>query len=65
MILTYNLLIIYIFFIITDYEDDIFEVISNLHVQGSKFGGNFFFAENLLKKVELHGVHGVSFFQVW
>ena len=23
----------------TDYEDDIFEVISNLHVQGSKFGG--------------------------
>ena len=24
----------------TDYEDDIFEVISNLHVQGSKFGGN-------------------------
>ena len=23
----------------TGYEDDIFEVISNLHVQGSKFGG--------------------------
>ena len=23
----------------TAYEDDIFEVISNLHVQGSKFGG--------------------------
>ena len=23
----------------TNYEDDIFEVSSNLHVQGSKFGG--------------------------
>ena len=23
----------------THYEDDIFEVISNMHVQGSKFGG--------------------------
>ena len=27
------------FALFTDYEDDIFEVISNLHVQGSKFGG--------------------------
>ena len=26
---------------VTDYEDDIFEVISNLHVQGSKFGEKF------------------------
>ena len=26
----------------TGYEDDIFVVISNLHVQGSKFGGNFY-----------------------
>ena len=26
----------------TDYEDDIFDVISNLHVQESKFGGKFF-----------------------
>ena len=25
----------------TGYEDDIFEVISNLHAQGSKFGGKF------------------------
>ena len=25
----------------TGYEDDIFEVFSNLHVQGSKFGENF------------------------
>ena len=25
----------------TAYEDDIFEVFSNLHVQGSKFGGKF------------------------
>ena len=29
---------IYIFCIITGYEDDIFKVISNLHVQESKFG---------------------------
>ena len=26
----------------TDYEDDIFKVISNLHVQGSKFGGKIY-----------------------
>ena len=25
----------------TGYEDDIFEVISKLHLQGSKFGGKF------------------------
>ncbi len=40
----------------TDYEDDIFEVISNLHVQGSKFGGKIY---------KFGGVHGVGFFQVW
>ena len=27
------------FALFTDYEDDYFEVISNLHVQGSKVGG--------------------------
>ena len=26
----------------TGYEDEIFEVISNLHVQESKFGGNIY-----------------------
>ena len=26
----------------TGYEDDIFEVIFNLHIQGSKFGGKFY-----------------------
>ena len=25
----------------TSYKEDIFEVISNLHVQGSKYGGKF------------------------
>ena len=30
---------VFIYFaLFTDYEDDIFDVISNLHVQGSKFG---------------------------
>ena len=34
----------------TSYVDDMFEVISNLHIQGSKFGGIFEkFALNLLK----------------
>ena len=32
---------IYIFASFTGYGDDIFEVISNFHVQGSKFGGKF------------------------
>ena len=32
---------IYIFASSTGYEEDIFEVISNLHVQGSKFGEKF------------------------
>ena len=44
------------------YEDDILEVISNLHIQGAKLGGKRTnLAENLLK-VELCGVHGVCFF---
>ena len=68
MILPYYLLIyayIAYFASFTYYEDDILEVISNWHVQGSKFNGKF---TNLKgkskKKVELHGVHGVCFFQV-
>ena len=48
----------------TDYEDDIFKVISNMHVQGSKFGGKITNLAENLSKVELHGVHGVCFFQV-
>ena len=53
--------------LLTDYEYDIFEVISNLHVQGSAFGGIIkkIGRKCFLKKVELHGVHGVCFFQVW
>ena len=48
------------------YGDDILEVIYNLHVQESKFGGKIYkFAGKSFKKVELRGVHGVSFFQVW
>ena len=50
----------------TGYTDNIFEVISNLHVQGSKFGGKFDkLCGKSLKKIELHGVLGVRFFQVW
>ena len=30
------------FALFTDYEDDIFEDISSLHVQGSKFGGKIY-----------------------
>ena len=48
----------------TDYDDDIFEVISNLQLQGSKLTEKFTNLEEKKKKVELHGVHGVSFFQV-
>ena len=46
------------FALFTYYEDDIFLLIFNLHVHGSKFGRKSFF------KVELYGVHGVCFFQV-
>ena len=36
----------------TGYEDDIFEVISNLHVQGSKYGGKLYkLGENLFFKL--------------
>ena len=50
----------------TGYEDDIFEGISNLHIQGYKFGGKFEkFGVFFLVLIELRGVKGVSFFQVW
>ena len=36
----------------TDYEGDISEIISNLHIQGSKFGGKIYkFAEKSFKKL--------------
>ena len=39
MILPYYFNLVFTYFAsFTDYEDDIFEVISNWHVQGSKFG---------------------------
>ena len=44
--LPYYLLSIYKFCIFTDYEDEIFYVTSNLHIQGSKFGGK------IKKKIE-------------
>ena len=48
----------------TCYEDDIFEVIPNLHVQGSNLAENLTnLAENLLK-IERCRVYGVSYFQV-
>ena len=48
----------------TGYEDYIFEVVSNLRVEGSQFGGKFDkFGEKSLNKIELCRVHGV-FFQV-
>ena len=41
----------YLVFTFTDYEDDIFEIISNLHVQGSKLGGKIIkFGGKSLKK---------------
>ena len=47
-------------FTFADYEDDIFEVISNLHVQWSKFGGKIIkYGRKSQKNVELHRVHGV------
>ena len=49
-----------------DYKDDTFEVIYNLHVQGFQFGGKIYkFGGKSFLKIELHGVHRVSFFQVW
>ena len=63
MILQCYLHSIYISASFTGYEDDIFKVISNLHVQGSKFGGEFEkFGGNFFKKIKLCGFHGVCFF---
>ena len=48
----------------TGYEDDIFKVISNLQVQGYKFGGKFDkFGGKSFFLNELCGVHGVHFFK--
>ena len=45
----------------TGYEDDIFKVISNLHVEGSKFGRkNYKFGEKSLKK--LNSMEFMDFF---
>ena len=50
----------------TGFEDAILKVNSNLHVQRSKFGGQIYKSGGKSsKKVELCGVCGVSFFQVW
>ena len=63
MILPYYLFSIYIFCIIYDYENDIFEVISNLHVKGTKFGGKIYkFCE---KKSWTPRSSWSFFFQVW
>ena len=44
----------------TDHEDDIFEVISNFHIQGSKFGGKITkFGRNSFKK--LHSTEFMEF----
>ena len=49
----------------TGYEGDISEVISNLHVQGSKFGRKFDkFGGKSFLKIELCRVNKVCFFQV-
>ena len=53
------------FALFTDYEDDNFEIISNLHIQGSKFGEKINkFGGKSKNKIELLGVYGVCFFQV-
>ena len=46
------------------YENDIFEGISNLHVQGAKFGRKRKIWRKIFKKVKLRRVHGFRFFQV-
>ena len=49
----------------TGYEDDIFRVISYLHIQGSKIGGKIYqFCVKSKLKVKLGGVHGVRFHQL-
>ena len=48
----------------TGYADDIFEVISYLHVQGSKFGGKFEkFGGKSFTKIELCGVFKVFYIE--
>ena len=49
---THDITILFTYFAsFTDYENEIFEVISNLHVQGSKFGGEINkFGKNSNKK---------------
>ena len=50
----------------TDNEYDIFKDVSNLHVQGSRLNGKIYkFDKKSFFLIELHGVHGVCFFQVW
>ena len=58
--------IVFIYFAsFTGYEYDILKVISNLHVQGSKFGGKFDkVGGKSFLKIELRGVHEDLFFQV-
>ena len=50
----------------TGYKENIFEVISNLHVQRSKLARKFekFGEKRKKKKIELCGVHGDRFFPV-
>ena len=63
MILPCYLQIMTYFASFTGYEDDIFEVISNLHTQGSTFGGKFDkFGGKSFFKIEICGIYGVGFF---
>ena len=56
-------LVITYFASFTDYEDDIFEVISNWHVQGSKFGGKINkFGVKSKKKSWTSRISWISFF---
>ena len=65
MILPCYLHTIYIFCFIYRLWRWYFWIYFNLHIQGSKFGENFYkFGRKSFKKTELHGVHGVRFFQV-
>ena len=53
-------------FVFAGYEDDIFEVSSNLHFQESKFGGNIyqFGGKKRKKQLTLRGSWSLFFFQV-
>ena len=56
-------LVIAYFASFTDYENDIFKVISNWHVEGYKFAGKVNkFGGKSNKKFKIHKVHGVQFF---